>query len=691
MPTSSSASTPAATANRPEFLISYLKSEQQGEVKLKTLREVKNQIIGNRTKKISYIKLGAVPKIVEILASAHDSDLSILVQSAATIGSFACGVDAGVKAVLDSGAFPHLIRLLSHSDDKVVDAGARSLKMIFQSKLAPKYDFHKDENMTFLLSLLNSENENVTELGASIITHSCETSGEQKALCEAGTLRRLVMLLEGSLNQREASLDSLAAIIKNNPEVISKFVGLDSGRALKSVTELMKDRYPRTRLLASVCLIVIGRTSPCYLQDIGLRTKLIMLLIELLEEPGRVGDEVPFALAGLIADNEDLQKLAFEVNALDKLCNFLHRDMILAKQLEGLLLAIAELCSRLEICRERFLSLQALKLVTSTLTHDCAEVRTAACICMQSVTRSVKNLSAGHFLTDTMVTPLVQLLHGPPISLQVAALKTISNVVVNFTNRKSIFIQCGGLKELVQLSKSMDSTLRLNSVWALRNLMFLTENSNKERILLELTASTLTSLICDPEPFVQEQALALVRNLVDGGINSIEHVFIEGGVVVNAVGRQVRSASKSEVCIQGMYVFSNISTGSELHKEAVMHQLLPEADGGAQSVIMKFLQCSDNQLRVATIWCVVNLTYPGSPGSSARVTRLRDYGIISQVKSMVNDPCLDAKVVIVHVLKSIHHSSCIISVLRTIIQHVVLQFRVKTVLEQCTVFSDAAA
>lgn len=93
--------------------------------------------------------------------------------------------------------------------------------------------------------------------------------------------------------------------------------------------------------------------------------------------------------------------------------------------------------------------------------------------------------------------------------------------------------------------------------------------------------------------------------------------------------------------LQGMYVLGNISTGSELHKEAVMHQLLPESP----SLVLKCLQCSDTRLRVATIWCIVNLTYPGGPGSATRVARLRDSGIISQVKSMVNDPCLDAKVV----------------------------------------------
>jgi hypothetical protein len=68
--------------------------------------------------------------------------------------------------------------------------------------------------------------------------------------------------------------------------------------------------------------------------------------------------------------------------------------------------------------------------------------------------------------------------------------------VVDFTTRKSTFIQCGGIKQLVQLTKSMDSTVRFNALWALKNMMFLADDRCKERIFLELTGSLLASLIC---------------------------------------------------------------------------------------------------------------------------------------------------------------------------------------------------
>ncbi|KAL3850122.1 hypothetical protein ACJIZ3_012004 [Penstemon smallii] len=646
MPTSATSNYPS----RPEVLIGRLNSlHTPYEAKLKALRDLKNQIIGNRTKKLTFLKLGAVPSVVSILSSATaaacggDNSDSVLIQSAAVIGSFACGLDNGVKAVLDAGAFPLLLSLITHLNDKVADAGARSLKLMYQSKLTPKYDFLQENNMDFLLSLLNSNNENVSGLGASIIVHSCQTTVEQLALSEAGVMKRLVGLLEGSLIQRDSSLESLAAMIKENPEVASKFMGPGNGRALNLVVELMKDKYSRTRLLSCMCLIRIRNTSSSYLQDSGITNKLLLILLELLEDPGQVGDEAPFVFSSLIFEKEDMQKLAFDANVVEKLCEYLSKGSFQAKRLQGIFLALADLCSKLECFRDRVLHLQVLNYVPEALAHDSTEVRAAACVFLKNISRSVKNLSAGQFMNETVAIPLVQLLCDSSASVQIAALGAISNVVVDFTAQKSLFMQCGGVKQLVQLSTSMESAIRANAVLALKNLAFLVNNRCKEEMLLELTSSTLASLICDPEASVQEQALALVRNLVDGTLNSIEYLFAEDGLLLHAIGRQLRSTSKAEVLIQGMYTLSNVASGNELHKEAVMKQLYPQAGNKNESILVKCLQSSDSRLRTAAVWALVNLTFTNSPGACGRVSELRNAGILSQLKIMVNDPSLDVK------------------------------------------------
>jgi hypothetical protein len=95
--------------------------EEVEHERVRALREIKNQIIGNRTKKLLYLRLGAVPSVVAALAEPGASPAA-LVQAAAAAGSFACGVEDGARAVLAAGAVEHLTRLLAHPDEKVGSA-----------------------------------------------------------------------------------------------------------------------------------------------------------------------------------------------------------------------------------------------------------------------------------------------------------------------------------------------------------------------------------------------------------------------------------------------------------------------------------------------------------------------------------------------------------------------------------------
>uniref|UniRef100_A0A453HX81 Uncharacterized protein n=1 Tax=Aegilops tauschii subsp. strangulata TaxID=200361 RepID=A0A453HX81_AEGTS len=610
------------------------------------LREIKNQIIGNRTKKLLYLRLGAVPAVVAALAEPGASPAA-LVQAAAAAGSFACGVDDGARAVLAAGAVGHLTRLLAHPDDKVVDACARALRMIYQSKQAPTFDVNNEKNMDFLLSLLDSENENVTELAANIISYSCNSNTEQLALCGAGVPQKLVSLFGGSMNLRDACLESMTAVIRNNWEVASRFASMDHGKAFRSIVALIHDRSPRTRLLACLCLIALGHASPCHFPDRQIKTKLILVLLELIEEPGHVGDEAPLALTTLIKDSVELQKQAFSTNAVAKLSNHLLANTLETRRAVTILLALAELCSKQEESRSQLMSGQVSTLILDALKHDCVDIRIAACSCLKNISRSSKVLSAGRLSCDTVIAPLVQLLYDSSTSVQIAALGAICNIAVNLTPRKSVLLHSGVVSQLVHLSKSMDPTLRLKSVLALRNIMFLMNPKDKDLILKELTVSTLSSLICDSEHSVQEQTLALVQNLLDGYVGSVNYVIGEDGMVINAISRQLNSASATGVCIQGMLVLANMAAGNELNKEAVMDVTVPHrADRIKPSFVVNFLQSKDKQLRVATLWCILNLIYPNSESSSTRVARLQNAGVISQVKNMINDPCLDCKLLV---------------------------------------------
>jgi len=63
-------------------------------------------------------------------------------------------------------------------------------------------------------------------------------------------------------------------------------------------------------------------------------------------------------LADLVANNEELQKAAAERNAVQILADFLLREEVPSKQLEGVLWSLSELCSKLEESRRQLLEMQ---------------------------------------------------------------------------------------------------------------------------------------------------------------------------------------------------------------------------------------------------------------------------------------------------------------------------------------------
>jgi len=98
------------------------------QTRLKAVREVKNQIIGNKFKKLQNLHL--VPLLLELVGSSSDAEL--LVQAIATLGSLAYGVEDGVRAIIAANGVQAIVSALESSDQRVVVAAARSLKLLYQ-------------------------------------------------------------------------------------------------------------------------------------------------------------------------------------------------------------------------------------------------------------------------------------------------------------------------------------------------------------------------------------------------------------------------------------------------------------------------------------------------------------------------------------------------------------------------------
>ncbi|KAJ3249377.1 Armadillo repeat-containing protein 8 [Chytriomyces hyalinus] len=540
---------------------------------------------------------------------------------------------------------------------------------------------------------------------------SKESQGIQSQIVSLGALQKLLNLLSKTHwvrfhTMQEHALDALSCLVKGNAEagkkLVSLFVegeaGVKEERSVLMLLRLLKEgRFAMTRLLAASCLSNLYRIVNLENQRIPSQLLLPTLIklfsdVSLLTTDLPLLERAPLVFAELVADSEMLQKLAMEGDAITKLSDLLQchemrgliggstnglagegvseaskgmgkpkSDSLVASVIpvdsvpslktyehvvESCLLAIASVSSLREDCRKQVIDAKLLPLIVSALSSPSTRLRSAACKCTRSLSRSVKNLRTS--LVDAGVAyPLFNLLNDKDVEVQTSASATLCNIVLDFSPMKKTVIEHGGVERIVALVSASDYHLKLNSVWALKNLLYQAGSTIKAKVMAELGWEGLKRLLFDTQIGIQEQSLNLLRNLVCGKEEDIDAVFDGLGEASLAIlfdkklsGSTVNSSEFDAVILQTLYVIVNIATGGERHKGLI---------AGSDSVlsnIFKFMSHDKSLIRLATVWCVINLTDPDEAavkGTHERCEKLLAFGFHEQLKQMLLDSDPDVR------------------------------------------------
>ncbi|KAI0025745.1 armadillo repeat protein [Xylariomycetidae sp. FL0641] len=120
----------------------------------------------------------------------------------------------------------------------------------------------------------------------------------------------------------------------------------------------------------------------------------------------------------------------------------------------------------------------------------------AACYTIRMLSRSVSCLRTA--LVDHGVSkPLFELLRDADIDVQIAATASICNLVPDFSPMRESLVDAGILKVLCEHAHSLNPSLRLNALWALKHLVDYSNIELKKRCVEELESGWLVQLICD--------------------------------------------------------------------------------------------------------------------------------------------------------------------------------------------------
>ncbi|KAF9530698.1 armadillo-type protein [Crepidotus variabilis] len=183
-----------------------------------------------------------------------------------------------------------------------------------------------------------------------------------------------------------------------------------------------------------------------------------------------------------------------------------------------------------------------------------------------------------------------------------AALSAVCNIVNDFSPLRPIYLEEKLMPRLVYiLRQSDDSALRLNALWAVKNLVRKTSTETKRDIMNHLGWHELLQLLEDPVEDIQEQGFNILRNLAENE-EGIAMVFRELGIQI--LGKLINGmkSHNDDVVLQSTFALANLSNGTPDQQDLIVKfpQLLPT------------LQCclseSNASIRRPAVSCVLTLT-----------------------------------------------------------------------------------
>ncbi|KDQ61261.1 hypothetical protein JAAARDRAFT_125390 [Jaapia argillacea MUCL 33604] len=488
-------------------------------------------------------------------------------------------------------------------------------------------------------------------------------------------VRECVGLLKGrEVKVQEAALYALASLAKDNHDVAVMLSNppLDregpSQSPLAQVMSLCKSRNVDVQLAACLCATHIIRSTPHHPNGHTLTSEsapamtvlhVINRIIESNNESAGGKTKACFILGQLVRDEKDLCQAAFDRGSVTKLVKLVKSITPIGEDVgeeweeeepewrcalrEGCLIGLSTISLPSPQIRRSLVdvhdifppSSSTLSSTTSTsslsASHSSVQrarttgVRYAACQVVRALSRDVAVLRTS--LVDSGLGMRVfEIFRGEEEDRRVvsAALMCVCNLVNDFSPLRSVFVENGLIPRLVQFIHAENPTLKLNSLWALKNLLNKSSGELKKKVMDLLGWDELANMLVDDDPGIQEQALHVTKNLAETE-DDIEVVFSEIGsdVLLTCVDTAMNSDSE-EVVQQAASLLANLANGSSTYQNYII------AHPHLMVTLRSVLSDRHVEARRPAVSCVVHLAR-----TNARSHKMmREAGVDSTLRKM---------------------------------------------------------
>ncbi|KAH8106958.1 ARM repeat-containing protein [Cristinia sonorae] len=464
-------------------------------------------------------------------------------------------------------------------------------------------------------------------------------------------VRQLVVLLQKKdVKLQEAALYALAALAKGNRSVAEKMLPMYSEQAaLPCIVSLCKSRNVELQIAACLCAANVIRgclyTSLHPQEQAGAMTIIHVVngILTSTTQTAQIRTKACFILYHLVADEKELCQLAYDRGVVSKLAHIIvsitpteplntwdedEPESVSALR-EAAFTAIAAIALfdndiRCEITDQ----LHLIPYIQASLTHRHIGVRYAACQCVRALSRAVAVLRTNIMDTGLGMAVFQIFVNGvgkedKRVMLAVSAV--ICNLVNDFSPLRSVLIEQGVVSKLIELLHSDDPGLKLNALWAFKNLLFKSTKEVKEQVVASIGGwNELASYLnMESDPGMQEQAYHIVRHIADSE-EGAKMVFdgIGGQTLFSFLSNALESDDE-DVVRQAVCCLGNLSN-------SYPHQRMILAHSRILASLRTCLVDAKVEVRRPAAACILELVR-GHPGSYAHKV-MQDAGIESTLR-----------------------------------------------------------
>ncbi|KAH9930763.1 ARM repeat-containing protein [Fomitopsis serialis] len=457
--------------------------------------------------------------------------------------------------------------------------------------------------------------------------------------------RQLTALLQRKDSKvQEAVLGAVACLARDNPTVAAGLAKASPDReaTLTLILSFCRSRVTEVRLSACHCATQIIRAGfgnyALAVDDSPVLTVMYAVnhCIESESESPHTRTKACFTLYRLVRDKKELCDIAEQRGALDKLAKLI-KDITPTDQSpewqedelesisclrEAAFMAVAAISLFHDKIRCQVTDgLGLVPAIQVSLSHPHLGVRYAACQCVRSISRSVAVLRTN--IVDSGVgMAAYRLFQKQDEDRQVtfAASSVVCNLVNECSPLRNVLIDQGLLPRLVQLFHSGDSNLRLNALWAVKNLLYHASSDVKRRVMDAIGWHNFAILLMDPDPTIQEQAFHVARHIADN-TDDVELLFHELGCDVLGLVAMGMQSENDDVLHQAICVLANIANSPTRQDNILSNVRLLEA-------LKQCLTDSKVEVRRPAVGCILELVKANPRSHKA----LHDVGIDSTLR-----------------------------------------------------------